>query len=72
MKFFNNSWDQVLEDEFEKPYFKELMKKVDEEYDKYKVYPPREKVFKQIKLEVFYIIKKSVFPCKTMQIKKQT
>ena len=41
MKFFNNSWDQVLEDEFEKPYFKELMKKVDEEYDKYKVYPPR-------------------------------
>lgn len=50
MKFFNNSWDQVLEDEFEKPYFKELMKKVDEEYDKYKVYPPREKVFSSLKL----------------------
>ena len=45
MKFFNNGWDEVLEDEFEKPYFKELLEKVDEEYSKYKVYPPRGKIF---------------------------
>lgn len=50
MKFFNNSWDKVLEGEFEKPYFKELMKKVDEEYDKHKIYPPRDKVFLCLKL----------------------
>ena len=31
MKFFNNGWDAALEDEFEKPYFKELLEKVDEE-----------------------------------------
>lgn len=45
MKFFNNGWDSALEDEFEKPYFKELLEKVDEEYSKYKVYPPRGKIF---------------------------
>ena len=45
MRFFNNGWDAVLEDEFEKPYFKELLEKVDEEYSKYKVYPPRGKIF---------------------------
>ena len=45
MKFFNNGWDDVLEDEFEKPYFKALLSRVDEEYEKYKVYPPRGKIF---------------------------
>lgn len=45
MKFFNNGWDEALEDEFEKDYFKELLNKVDEEYDKYKVYPPKGKIF---------------------------
>ena len=35
MKFFSNSWDQVLEDEFNEPYFKELLEKVDEEYSKW-------------------------------------
>ena len=45
MKFFNNGWDDVLEDEFEKDYFKQLLNKVDEEYSKYKVYPPRGKIF---------------------------
>ena len=50
MRFFNNSWDKVLEGEFEKPYFKELMEKVDDEYDKHKIYPPRDKVFSCLKL----------------------
>ncbi len=45
MEFFNNGWDNVLEDEFEKDYFRELLVKVDEEYSKYKVYPPKGKIF---------------------------
>ena len=45
MKFFNNGWDAVLEDEFEKDYFKKLLEKVDEEYSKFTVYPPRGKIF---------------------------
>lgn len=50
MHFFGNSWDQILEDEFEKPYFKELLEKVDEEYSKFNIYPPREKIFSALKL----------------------
>lgn len=49
MNFFNNGWDATLEDEFEKPYFKELLEKVDEEYSKYKIYPPRGKIFSALK-----------------------
>ena len=45
MKFFNNGWDNCLEDEFEKEYFKNLLQKVDEEYSKYNVFPPRGKIF---------------------------
>ena len=50
MKFFGNGWDEVLEQEFQKEYFKELIEKVDEEYKKYHVYPPREKIFSALKL----------------------
>ena len=45
MDFFHNSWDDVLSDEFEKPYFKELMKKVDEAYKNDTCYPPQNKIF---------------------------
>lgn len=45
MKFFNNGWDEVLADEFEKDYFKDLLNKVDEEYSRYNVFPPRNKIF---------------------------
>lgn len=45
MNFFHNSWDKVLEDEFEKPYFKELMAKVDEAYKKNRCFPERNKIF---------------------------
>ena len=50
MNFFGNSWDNVLEEEFQKPYFLEMLDKVDEEYKKYKIYPPREKIFSALKL----------------------
>lgn len=38
-------WDEVLKDEYEKPYFKELMDKVDREYATATVYPPRDRIF---------------------------
>jgi len=49
MKFFGNSWDDCLEEEFNKPYFQDLLQKVDEEYSKYRIYPPREKIFSALK-----------------------
>lgn len=50
MKFFGNSWDEVLEEEFKKSYFQELLLKVDEEYQKHTVYPPQDKIFSAFKL----------------------
>lgn len=50
MKFFGNSWDEVLEEEFNKPYFQELLLKVDEEYQKHTIYPPQDKIFSAFKL----------------------
>ncbi len=57
MKFFGNKWDQILEGEFEKDYFKNLIEKVEKEYTKYRVYPPREKVFSALKLTDFDDVK---------------
>lgn len=46
----NEKWDEVLKDEYAQPYFGELMEKIDREYEKYKVYPPRENIFAALKL----------------------
>lgn len=43
-------WDEVLKSEYEKPYFAELMNKVNEEYDNAVVYPPRDKIFAALRL----------------------
>ncbi len=45
MNFFKNNWDKILEDEFKKEYFLNLMEKVDEEYKTHTVYPARGKIF---------------------------
>lgn len=57
MKFFNNGWDEVLEEEFQKQYFKDLMQKVEEEYNTRTIYPPRDKVFSSLKLCDFKDVK---------------
>ena len=49
MNFFGNDWDKCLEDEFQKDYFQELLRKVDEEYEKYNVFPPKSRVFSAFK-----------------------
>ena len=57
MRFFGNSWDNVLDEEFQKEYFTELLARVDEEYQTRKIYPPREKIFSAFKLCDFKDIK---------------
>ncbi|MEW5675340.1 uracil-DNA glycosylase [Flavobacterium enshiense] len=39
------SWKAVLSEEFEKPYFKELLRNVEEEYDAYTCFPPKHLIF---------------------------
>ncbi|UYO07694.1 uracil-DNA glycosylase [Paenibacillus sp. PSB04] len=47
---FNNDWDEQLKEETEKDYFQELRYKLAKEYKVHKVYPPKEDLFKALKL----------------------
>lgn len=46
----NSVWDEVLKDEFDKPYFKETMSLLEEEYKNYKIYPKKSDVFSAFRL----------------------
>ena len=39
------SWKELLKDEFEKPYFSELIRFVKQEYSTTKIYPPGKLIF---------------------------
>ncbi|KOP68920.1 uracil-DNA glycosylase [Bacillus sp. FJAT-18019] len=45
---FNNDWDLILGDEVDKPYFRSLMERVNEAYERSTVYPPKEDVFRAL------------------------
>lgn len=49
MTLISDSWDLILNDEFQKPYFSQLMQKVDDEYSDQTVYPPKDKLFSALK-----------------------
>ena len=38
-------WHTLLKEEFEKEYFKNLLEKLTDEYSKYNIYPPMDKIF---------------------------
>ena len=48
-----NDWDELLKDEYDKEYFKELMSKVDKEYELKTCYPLKENIFRAFKLTSF-------------------
>jgi uracil-DNA glycosylase len=48
------SWKNHLEPEFHKPYFKQLVEFVKQEYANYKVYPPGKYIFRAFELCPFY------------------
>ena len=45
----NNDWDNVLKDEYNKEYFKDLMSFVDEEYNNKTIYPEYSNIFNALK-----------------------
>ena len=44
-----NDWDSILNEEFEKEYFKEIMEFIDKEYSSKTVYPPKDEIFNAFK-----------------------
>ncbi len=57
MEFFKNSWDELLADEMSKPYFVDMLNKLDQEYGSKNIYPPRHKIFNALKTTPFGKIK---------------
>lgn len=53
----SKSWDQVLKGEYEKTYFKNLIKEVNKLYEEKIVYPKKEDLFKAFKLTDFDKVK---------------
>lgn len=47
---FGNDWDEVLQEEIQKPYFQELRYALAAEYKQHTVYPPKELLFSALKL----------------------
>ena len=45
MAAINNDWLDYLNDEFKKPYYKELYTKVNNEYSQQVIYPPADDIF---------------------------
>ncbi len=52
-----NDWDNILAEELEKPYFKELEAFLDNEYKTQKIYPERENIFKAFEYTPFSEVK---------------
>ena len=52
-----NDWDEILSDEFEKPYYKELQKFLADEYAHYTIYPAADNVFNALNLVPFDKVK---------------
>ena len=50
-------WDEILKEEYEKPYFKHMCKKVHDEYENKIIFPPKKDVFNSMKLTDFDNVK---------------
>ena len=53
MKVLYNDWDLILADDFTANYFNKLQEFINEEYQNYKVYPPKDDIFTALKLTTF-------------------
>ena len=54
---FNNSWDDILKDEFEKDYYKKIHEFLKYEYSHYKIYPNMNNIFDSLKYASYENIK---------------
>ncbi len=61
MFLLENDWKEVLSDEFNKEYYKELMEFVEDEYSKCEVFPPKECVFSALNYTALKEVKCVIF-----------
>lgn len=56
-RYFDKSWWDILEGEFQKPYYLELRKLLVNEYENFEVFPPKEEIFTAFSLTAYDKIK---------------
>ena len=54
---FNNNWDEILKDEFDKQYYLELREFLIKEYKSHLIYPDKYKIFEALKLTDYEDVK---------------
>ena len=52
MAAINNDWAEALKEEYKKPYYRELYKKVNEEYQTHEIFPPSDEIFSAFHLQM--------------------
>lgn len=50
MDKIGNNWDDILKEEYNKPYFEKLMNFIEDEYSKYTIYPDKNNIYNALKL----------------------
>lgn len=45
-----NNWDDILKEEYNKPYFEKLMNFIEDEYSNYTIYPDKNNIYNALKL----------------------
>jgi len=60
MNRINNDWDELLKEEFNKEYYKELQRFLEEEYKTKTIYPEKDKIFEALKLTPYSKVKVTI------------
>ncbi len=56
-QFFQNDWDDILQDEFQQPYYQQLRTFLKQEYEKEIVYPPMNQIWTAFQLTPYEDVK---------------
>lgn len=56
-QILNNDWQDVLGDEFEKPYYKELRKELKKEYEEEDIFPNMDEIYEALNITPFKDVK---------------
>lgn len=57
MKLIGNDWDEVIGEEFDKPYYQELRKFLDKEYSTKTIYPKKEDIYNALRFTTYHQVK---------------
>jgi uracil-DNA glycosylase len=48
-----NDWGALMKEEQEQPYYRELLQRLDEQYEEYTVYPPKPNIYRALQLTAY-------------------